>query len=111
MGKWIFVVVLGLSGMSLLSEHPLIGFGMLAVAGLIGWMALQGRQSSRPTSHVRPTEWAQARQQSAVEVARAEREARATVRRAVKQADKRGQAAVRRAAERVRQEQAAGWSA
>lgn len=111
MGKWSFVVVLGLSGMSLLSEHPLIGFGMLAVAGLIGWMTLQGRQSSRPASHARPTEWAQARQESALQVARAEREARAVVRRAVKAADRRGQAAVQRAAALVRQEQAAGWSA
>ncbi|OHU18443.1 hypothetical protein BKG74_18285 [Mycobacteroides chelonae] len=97
--------------MSLLSDYPLIGFGMLAVAGLIGWMSVQGRQSSRPTPHVRPTEWAQARQGSAMEVTRAEREARAMVRRAVRQADRRGQAAVQRAAEQVRQEQAQGWSA
>ncbi len=46
-----------------------------------------------------------------MEVARAEREARNHVRRAVKAADKRGQVAVQRAAERVRQEQGVGWSA
>lgn len=105
MGKWIFVALLALSGMSLLSDHPLWGFGLLALAGLIIWMSLQGRRSSRAVVHARPTEWAQARQESALEIARAEREARATVRRAVKQADRRGQAAVQRAAERVRQEQ------
>ncbi|RIU06933.1 hypothetical protein D2F01_22655 [Mycobacteroides abscessus] len=97
--------------MSLLGDHPLWGVGCLALSGLIIWMALQGRQSSRPVSHARPTEWAQARQQSAMEVARAEREARAVVRRAAKAADRRGQAAVQRAAAQVRQEQAAGWSA
>ncbi|MBF9327932.1 MULTISPECIES: hypothetical protein [Mycobacteroides] len=111
MGKLIFAGLLALSGMSLLGDHPLWGVGMLALAGLIGWMTLQGRQSSRPVAHARPTEWAQARQQSAMEVARAEREARAVVRRAVRQADKRGQAAVRRAAERVQAEQGSGWSA
>lgn len=111
MGKWIFVVVLALSGLSILGDHPVWGVGLLGLSGLIIWMALQGRQSSRPTSHVRPTEWAQARQQSQMEVARAEREARAVVRRAVRQADKRGQAAVRRAAERVQAEQGSGWSA
>ncbi|KRQ68039.1 hypothetical protein AOT83_19180 [Mycobacteroides sp. H001] len=97
--------------MSLLSDYPLIGFGMLAVAGLIGWMSVQGRQSSRPTPHVRPTEWAQARQESALQVARAEREARAMVRRAVLRADKRGQAAVQRAAAQAQSEQGSGWSA
>ncbi|NOS09338.1 hypothetical protein [Mycobacteroides abscessus] len=111
MGRWILVGVLALFGLGLLADYPMVGVGMLCAAGLIGWMALQGRRSARPVVHARPTEWAQARQQSAVEVARAEREARAMVRRAVKQADKRGQAVVQRAAERVRQEQAAGWSA
>ncbi|MBV6362757.1 hypothetical protein HZD78_22690 [Mycobacteroides chelonae] len=111
MGKWIFGALLALSGMSLLGDHPLWGVGCLALSGLIIWMALQGRQSSRPVSHARPTEWAQARQQSAMEVARAEREARAVVRRAAKAADRRGQAAVQRAAAQVRQEQGSGWSA
>ncbi|MBN7388560.1 Uncharacterised protein [Mycobacteroides abscessus subsp. abscessus] len=111
MGKFIVAGLLGFLGLGLLSDYPMVGVGMLCAAGLIGWMSLQGRQSSRSTSHVRPTEWAQARQESAVEVARAEREARAMVRRAVKQADKRGQAAVRRAAELVQAEQSSGWSA
>lgn len=105
MGKWIFVALLALSGLSILGDHPLWGVGMLALAGLIGWMALQGRQAARPVVHARPTEWARSRQESAMEVARAEREARAVVRRAAKAADRRGQAAVQRAAERVRQEQ------
>ncbi|SKU64833.1 Uncharacterised protein [Mycobacteroides abscessus subsp. massiliense] len=111
MGKWIFGALLALSGMSLLGDHPLWGVGCLALSGLIIWMALRGRQSSRPVSHARPTEWSRSRQESAMEVARAERQARAAVRSAVRQADKRGQAAVQRAAERVRQEQSAGWSA
>ncbi|SKO98013.1 hypothetical protein [Mycobacteroides abscessus] len=105
MGKPIFAGLLALSGMSLLGDHPVWGVGALALSGLIVWMALQGRQAARPVSHARPTEWAQARQQSQLEVARAERAARATVRRAVKQADRRGQAAVQRAAAQVRQEQ------
>ncbi|MDO3013218.1 hypothetical protein P5V34_04355 [Mycobacteroides abscessus subsp. abscessus] len=105
MGKLIVAVLLGLSGVSLLSEYPLWGVGLLALSVLIVWMSLQGRQSSRPVAHARPTEWARARQESAMEVARAERAARAMVRRAVRQADKRGQAAVQRASERVRQEQ------
>ncbi|MBE5506447.1 hypothetical protein [Mycobacteroides abscessus] len=105
MGKWIFVALLALSGLSILGDHPVWSVGMLALSGLIGWMALQSRQSSRPVVHARPVEWAQARQQSAMEVARAEREARAVVRRAVKAADRRGQAAVQRATAQVRQEQ------
>ncbi|MBV0917237.1 hypothetical protein KC238_08200 [Mycobacteroides chelonae] len=103
MGKWILVGLLGLSGLSLLSEYPAVGFGLLAVAGLVVWMSLQGRQSSR--------QWARARQESAMEVARAEREARNHVRRAVRQADRRGQVAVQRASAQVRAEQSAGWSA
>lgn len=105
MGKWIFAGLLGLSGLSLLSDYPLWGVGLLALSGLIVWMSLQGRRAARPASHARPTEWAQARHESQVEVARAEREARAVVRRAVRQADRRGELAIQRAAERVRQEQ------
>lgn len=111
MGKWIFAGLLGLSGLSLLSDYPLWGVGLLALSGLIVWMSLQGRRAARPASHARPTEWARARQESAMQVARAERAARAVVRRAVRQADRRGRVAVQRAAERVRQEQSAGWSA
>ncbi|MBN7483801.1 hypothetical protein [Mycobacteroides abscessus] len=111
MGKLIVAVLLGLSGVSLLSEYPLWGVGLLALSVLIVWMSLQGRQSSRPVAHARPTEWARARQESQVEVARAERAARAAVRRVVRQADKRGQVAVQRAAAQVRAEQSAGWSA
>ncbi|MBN7314727.1 hypothetical protein [Mycobacteroides abscessus] len=111
MGKWILVGLLGLSGVSLLSEYPLWGVGLLALSVLIVWMSLQGRRSSRPVSHARPTEWAQARRESQMEVARAEREARAMVRRAVRQADRRGQVAVQRATAQVRHEQGSGWSA
>ncbi|MBN7467068.1 hypothetical protein ACM0AZ_12625 [Mycobacteroides abscessus subsp. massiliense] len=105
MGKLVAAVVLGFLGLSVFSDYPLIGFGLIAVAALLVWVAMQGRRSARPVAHARPTEWARARQESAMEVARAERAARAMVRRAVRQADKRGQAAVQRASERVRQEQ------
>ncbi|EIV29640.1 hypothetical protein MA3A0122R_2744 [Mycobacteroides abscessus 3A-0122-R] len=44
-------------------------------------------------------------------MARAEREARAMVRRAVRQADRRGQVAVQRATAQVQADQAQGWSA
>lgn len=109
MGKLIVAVLLGLSGMPLLSEYPLWGVGLLALSGLIIWMSLQGRRSSRPVSHARPTEWARARQESALEVARAEREVRAAVRRAVRQADRRGELAIQRAAAQVQAEQGSGW--
>lgn len=105
MGKLIFAGLLALSGLSILSDYPVVGFGLLAVAALLVWMSWQGRRAARPTSHARPTEWAQARRESQMEVARAERAARAAVRRAVKAADKRGQAAVQRASMQVRQEQ------
>ncbi|MFV8308797.1 MULTISPECIES: hypothetical protein [Mycobacteroides] len=111
MGKWILVGLLGLSGLSMLSDYPLWGVGLLALSGLIIWMSWQGRRSAQPVSHARPTEWAQARRESQVEVSRAERAARAAVRRAVRQADKRGQVAVQRAAAQVQAEQGSGWSA
>ncbi|ANO18559.1 Uncharacterised protein [Mycobacteroides abscessus subsp. abscessus] len=111
MGKLIFAGLLAFSGLSILSDYPVVGFGTMAVAGLLIWMSLQGRRAAHPISHARPTEWARARQESAMQVARAEREARAVVRRAVRQADRRGQVAVQRASERVGQEQGAGWSA
>lgn len=111
MGKVVSAVVLGFLGLSVFSSYPVVGFGLLAVPALLVWMSLQGRQSSRRVAHARPTEWAQARRESQMEVARAEREARAVARHAVRQADKRGQAVVQRAAERVRQEQGVGWSA
>lgn len=111
MGKVVAAVVLGFLGLSLFSDYPLVGFGLLALSGLIVWMSWQGRRAARPTSHARPVEWARARQESTLEVARAEREARAMVRRAVKAADKRGQAAVQRAVASVQADQAQGWSA
>lgn len=109
MGKLIVAVLLGLSGLSLLSDYPVVGFGLLTAAALLVWMSLQGRQAARPVAHARPTEWARARQESALEVARAEREARAVVRRAVRQADRRGELAIQRAAAQVQAEQGSGW--
>lgn len=111
MGKWVLVGLLAFSGLSILSEYPLWGVGLLALSVLIVWMSLQGRQTARPVSHARPTEWAQARRESQMEVARAERQARAAVRNAVRQADRRGQVAVQRAAAQVQADQAQGWSA
>ncbi|BBZ83079.1 Uncharacterised protein [Mycobacteroides abscessus subsp. massiliense] len=111
MGKLVAAVVLGFLGLSVFSDYPLIGFGLIAVAALLVWVAMQGRRSARPVAHARPVEWARARQESQMEVARAEREARAVVRRAVRQTDKRGQAAIQRAAALVQSEQSSGWSA
>lgn len=111
MGKWVLVGLLGLSGLSMLSDYPVVGFGLLAVAALLVWMSLQGRRAARPVAHARPTEWAQARREGQMEVARAEREARAMVRRAVRQADQRGELAIQRAAAQVQAEQGSGWSA
>ncbi|WP_100467614.1 hypothetical protein [Mycobacteroides abscessus] len=111
MGKLIVAVLLGLSGLSMLSDYPVVGFGLLVVAAFLVWMSLQGRRSAQPVSHARPVEWAQARRESQMEVARAEREARAAVRRAVRQADRRGELAIQRAAAQVQAEQSAGWSA
>lgn len=110
MGKLVAAVVLGSLGLSVFSDYPVVGFGLIVAAALLVWMTVQGRRSAQPVSHARPVEWARARQESAMEVARAERQARAAVRNAVRQADRRGQVAVQRATAHVREEQAAGWS-
>lgn len=110
MGKWILVVLLGLSGLSLLSEHPLWGVGMLALSGLIGWMALQGRQSAR-VSHARPTAALQARQDVQQEVNRAQRDANRAVRQSVERARREAQKNLAGAVARVEREQRERWIA
>lgn len=109
MGKVVSALVLGLLGSSVFSSYPVVGFGMMAVSALLVWMTVQGRRSAQPISHARPGEWARARRESQIQVARQEREARSAVRHVVRQADRRGQLAVQRAAERAQAEQSAGW--
>lgn len=110
MGRWILVALLGLSGMSILSEYPLWGVGLLAAAGLLAWMALQGRQSIR-VSHARPTAARSARADVQQEVNSAQREANRAVRSAVERARREAQRNLSGAVQRVEQEQGQRWSA
>lgn len=108
MGKWIVVALLGLSGMSIVSEYPLWGFGLIGVAGLIGWMALQGRQSAR-VERARPVAARQARQEVQSEVNRAQRDANRQVRQAVERARREARKNLAGAVARVEQEQRERW--
>ncbi|AMT72181.1 MULTISPECIES: hypothetical protein [Mycobacteroides] len=108
MGKWIAAGLLGLSGLSLLSEYPLWGVGLLGVAALLMWMGLQGRQAAR-VERSRPVAARQARMDVQVEVNAAQRAANKQVRRAVERARRQAQRNVDGAAARVRAEQAQRW--
>lgn len=108
MGKWIVAGLLALSGLSLLSEYPVWGFGMLCAAGLIGWMTLQGRQSAR-VERSRPVAARQARQEVQAEVNAAQRDANRAVRTQVERARREAQRNLAGAVQRVQQEQAQRW--
>lgn len=108
MGRWIVVALLGLSGISLLGQYPLWGFGLLAVAGLIGWMALQGRQSAR-VERARPTAAREARQDVQREVNAAQRDANRAVRQSVERARREAQKNLASAVQRVEREQRERW--
>ncbi len=110
MGKWILVGVLALFGLGLLSDYPIVGFGMLCAAGLIGWMALQGRRAVR-VSHARPTAARQARQEVQQEVNLAQRQANRAVRGAVERARREAQTNLASAVQRVEAEQRERWVA
>lgn len=110
MGKWIVAGLLAFSGMSILSEYPLWGVGMLLVAGLIGWMGVQGRRSVR-VSHARPTAARSARADVQQEVNRAQRQANRAVRQSVERARREAQKNLAGAVQRVEREQAQRWSA
>lgn len=110
MGKWIVAGLLAFSGMSILSEYPLWGVGLIGVAGLIGWMSVQGRQSVR-VERSRPTAAREARYDVQSEVNRAQRDANRAVRSAVERARREAQRNLAGAVQRVEREQAQRWSA
>lgn len=108
MGKFIVAGLLALSGMSILGQYPLVGVGLLGVAGLLAWMALQGRQSVR-VERSRPVAARQARQEVQQEVNRAQRDANRAVRGAVERARREAQRNLASAVQRVEREQASRW--
>ncbi|SHX81922.1 hypothetical protein [Mycobacteroides abscessus] len=108
MGKWFLVVLLGLSGMSILSEYPLWGVGLLALSGLIAWMTLQGRRAVR-VERARPTAARSARAEVQSEANRAQRAANRDVRSAVERARREAQKNLAGAVQRVEREQASRW--
>ncbi|SIE96495.1 hypothetical protein [Mycobacteroides abscessus] len=98
MGKWILVGLLGLSGLSLLSEYPLWGAVMLGAAGLITFFSVRGSGGSRTGSlSARPHQLASARYDAREELASAERSARRMVRDAQEGAESEGREALRAA--------------
>lgn len=109
-GRWILVVLLGLSGMSILGQYPLWGFGLIGVAGFIGWMSVQGRQAVR-VERARPVAARQARQEVQSEVNSAQRDANREVRQQVERARREAQRNLAGAVQRVEREQAQRWSA
>ncbi|AMT69227.1 MULTISPECIES: hypothetical protein [Mycobacteroides] len=98
MGKWILVGLLGLSGLSLLSEYPLWGAVMLAAAGLIAFFSVRSSGGSRSYSMpTRPGQLSAARYDSREEISNAERDAARMVRAAQEGAEEQGQSALRAA--------------
>lgn len=108
MGKYVAAAVLAFLGLGTIGQYPLIGFGFLAAGGLLVWMALQGRASTR-VERARPVAARQARQDVQAEVNSAQRAANRDVRRAVEKARRQAQKNVDGAVERVRAEQAERW--
>ncbi|SKP38568.1 ATP synthase subunit B family protein [Mycobacteroides abscessus] len=108
MSKWIFAGLLAFLGLGLVGDYPLVGFGFLAAAALLGWMSLQGRQSLR-VERARPTAARQARQDVQQEVNSAQRDANRAVRGAVERARREAQRNLSGAVARVEQEQAQRW--
>lgn len=98
MGKWVVTGLLGLSGLSLLSEYPLVGMLMLAAAGVIVWLAIRGSGGSRSYSMpARPGQLANARYDAREEITTAERDAARMVRAAQENAEAQGTEALRAA--------------
>ncbi|ANO03643.1 hypothetical protein AN916_22575 [Mycobacteroides immunogenum] len=96
--------------MSILSEYPLWGVGLIGVAGLIVWMSLQGRQSAR-VERSRPVAARSARAEVQQEVNSAQRDANRAVRTQVERARREAQRNLSGAVARVEREQAQRWSA
>ncbi|ORA53653.1 MULTISPECIES: hypothetical protein [Mycobacteroides] len=110
MGKYVGAAVLAFLGLGTISEYPLIGFGMLGVAGLLVWMAMQGRQAVR-VERSRPVAARSARADVQAEVNRAQRAANREVRQQVARARRQAQRNVDGAVARVRAEQERRWVA
>ncbi|MBN7493064.1 hypothetical protein I3U56_21655 [Mycobacteroides abscessus subsp. abscessus] len=108
MGKWIVAGLLGFLGLGLIGDYPLVGFGLLAAAGLLVWMGLQGRQSAR-VERSRPVAARQARMDVQQEANRAQRDANREVRATVERARREAQKNVNSAVQRVQAEQASRW--
>lgn len=110
MGKLIGAAVLAFLGLGTIGQYPLVGFGMLGVAGLLVWMALQSRQAVR-VERARPTAAREARQDVQHEVNAAQRDANRELRRAVERARRQAQKNVDNAVQRVARDQASRWIA
>lgn len=110
MGKYVAAGLLGLSGLSLLSEYPLWGVGLLGLSGLIVWMALQGRAATR-VERSRPVAARQARMDVQAEVNAAQRAANKQMRAEVGRARREAQRNVDNAVQRVARDQVSRWIA
>lgn len=108
MGKFVGAGLLAFLGLGTIGQYPVVGFGMLAVAGLLTWMGLQSRQAVR-VERARPTAARQARMDVQAEVNRAQRDANRAMRAEVKRARVTAQRNVDGAVQRVRAEQAERW--
>ena len=108
MGKWIAAGILGVLGLGTISQYPIVGFGMIAAAGVLVWMSLQARQAAR-VERSRPTAARQARLDVQQKVEKARREAHRQVRREVEKARRQAQRNVDDAVERTRSEQSQRW--
>lgn len=110
MGKFVGAGLLAFLGLGTVGQYPLVGFGMLGVAGLLVWMALQGRASAR-VERSRPVAARQARMDVVQEVNRAQRDANRQLRQAVEKARRQAQKNLAGAVQRVRAEQERRWIA
>lgn len=110
MGKFIVAGLLGFLGLGLIGDYPLVGFGMLAAAGLLVWMSVQGRRAVR-VERARPTAARSARAEVQTEANRAQRDANRQVRQQVERARREAQRSLAGAVQRVEQEQAQRWVA
>lgn len=110
MGKYVAAAVLAFLGLGTIGQYPLIGFGILAVAALLVWMGLQGRQATR-VERSRPVAARSARAEVQAEVNRAQRQANREMRQVVQGARRQAQRNVDGAVARVRAEQAERWIA
>lgn len=110
MSKLVAAGLLGLLGLGLIGDYPLIGFGFLAAGALLVWMAMQSRQSLR-VERSRPAAARSARMEVQSEVNAAQRDANRQVRAEVARARRQAQRNVDNAVQRVARDQAQRWIA